>query len=96
MRIEKTDEFDRWIRGLRDLAGRLRILQRIDRLAHGNPGRVEPVGSGVSEMKINVGPGYRVYFIERSKGRIVVLLCGGDKDSQVRDVARAKALAANL
>ncbi|GJE43826.1 type II toxin-antitoxin system RelE/ParE family toxin [Methylobacterium soli] len=96
MQIEKTDDFDTWIGGLRDIAGRARILKRIDRFANGNPGDVEPVGDGVSEMRIDVGPGYRVYFVERVRGEIVVLLGGGDKSTQPRDIARAKDLAARL
>lgn len=91
--IRTTDIFDAWLLGLRDRMGRAKILKRIDRLQHGNPGVVRAVGEGVSELKIDFGPGYRVYFVERSDGCIVVLLCGGDKDTQPRDIARAKVLA---
>lgn len=94
--VSTTAEFDRWIDELRDVAGRARILRRIVRLQEGNPGVVAPVGHGVSEMKIDTGPGYRVYFIERANGSIVILLCGGDKRSQQRDIARAHALARSL
>ncbi len=91
--IRTTDIFDAWLLGLRDRMGRAKILKRIDRLQHGNPGSVRAVGEGVSELKIDSGPGYRVYFVERSDGCIVILLCGGDKDTQPRDIARAKVLA---
>ncbi|HEV2543526.1 MAG TPA: type II toxin-antitoxin system RelE/ParE family toxin [Methylobacterium sp.] len=91
--ILTTDIFDAWLLRLRDRMGRTKILTRIDRLQQGNPGVVRSVGEGVHEMKIDFGPGYRVYFVERTDGTIVVLLCGGDKDTQTRDIARAKALA---
>ncbi len=94
--VSTTAVFDRWIDDLRDVAGRARILRRIVRLQEGNPGVVAPVGGGVSEMKIDTGPGYRVYFIERASGFIVILLCGGDKGSQQRDIARAHELARSL
>lgn len=77
---------------LRDPRARARIAKRIDRLARGNPGDVKPVGEGVSEMRIDYGPGYRVYYAQRGK-HVVLLLCGGDKASQERDIRRAKALA---
>ena len=91
--VSTTELFDRWIVGLRDVAGRAHILRRIVRLQEGNPGHVASVGGGVSEMKIDTGPGYRVYFVERANGAIVILLCGGDQSSQVRDIARAHKLA---
>lgn len=91
--VRKTLQFDRCLKGLRDTQARARILKRIVRLGNGNPGVVEPVGEHVSEIKIDVGPGYRLYFIEPVKGRIVILLCGGDKDSQHRDIATAKRIA---
>lgn len=75
--------------------GKARIAARIDRLALGNPGDVKPVGAGVSEMRVAYGPGYRVYFVQRGR-TLVVLLCGGDKASQGRDVEQAKALAKEL
>ena len=81
--------------GLRDQRARAKIAARIERLAFGNPGDVAPVGEGVSEMRIHEGAGYRVYFVRRG-GTIVVLLCGGDKDTQTKDIAKAMALAAAL
>ena len=92
-RIIKSGTFDRWLSGLRDRQARSRILVRIDRLAGGNPGDVRPVGSGISEMRIDYGPGYRVYFIQVGSA-LVVLLCGGDKRTQSRDIKRALSLAA--
>ena len=91
----KTDAFDRWFRGLRDVRAKVRIDERIERLANGNPGDVRPVGSGVSEMRIDYGPGYRLYFVQRGK-TLIVLLCGGDKASQRRDIGRAIKLAEGL
>lgn len=90
--IIKTTDFDQWLRGLRDRKALVRINARIDRLASGNPGDVKPVGEGLSEMRIDHGPGYRVYFVRRGP-ILIVLLCGGDKDTQHKDVARAKTLA---
>ncbi len=90
--IVRSDTFDDWLRRLRDRQARARILVRIDRLATGNPGDIKPVGGGVSEMRIDYGPGYRVYLMQ--KGTVlVVLLAGGDKSTQVADIARAKAIA---
>ena len=80
---------------LKDRQGRARILTRIDRLEEGNPGNSRSVGGGVAELKIDFGPGYRVYYIQRGE-LVIVLLCGGDKSTQVEDVKRAKALAARL
>lgn len=93
--IRQTDEFSRWLGSLRDRQARIRIQVRIDRLALGNPGDVKPVGEGVSEMRIDYGPGYRVYFVRRG-GTLVVLLAGGDKRTQPRDIESALKLAANL
>ncbi len=93
--LKSTDEFSDWLRNLRDLRARAKILSRIDRLALGNPGDVAPVGRGVSELRIHYGPGYRVYFVQRGV-EIVILLCGGDKGSQGADVERAKKLADEL
>lgn len=90
--VVRTPEFARWLSRLRDSAARAVIARRIDRLASGNAGDVRPVGEGVSELRIDVGPGYRVYFVRRGE-RLIVLLCGGDKDSQARDIARARSLA---
>jgi putative addiction module killer protein len=92
MEVRKTNEFDRWINRLRDRVARARILERVRRLAVGNAGDVAPVGEGVSELRIHYGPGYRVYFIRRGSALIIVL-AGGDKDSQPADIRRAKELA---
>jgi putative addiction module killer protein len=89
----KTSTFDAWLRALRDRRAVMRIAARIDRLASGNPGDVKPIGGGLSEMRIDHGPGYRVYFMRRSS-IVIVLLCGGDKTTQQRDIEQAKALAA--
>jgi putative addiction module killer protein len=93
--VKRALEFSSWIKDLRDLRARAKVLSRIDRLALGNPGDVMPVGEGVSELRINYGPGYRVYYIQRGEG-YVVLLCGGDKDSQDADIKSAKKLASEL
>jgi putative addiction module killer protein len=90
--VVQTDEFARWLSGLRDSKAKTRINVRIDRLALGNPGDVKPVGSGVSEMRIDYGPGYRVYFIRRGQ-LLIVLLAGGDKRTQAKDIAKALELA---
>lgn len=90
--IRQTEIFAAWLERLRDRQARARITARIRRLSIGNPGDVKPVGSGVSEMRIDYGPGYRVYFIRR--GEVVsILLCGGDKRTLDRDIARAIDLA---
>jgi putative addiction module killer protein len=91
--VRQTADFARWISGLKDRTAKAKIAVRIDRLAIGNPGDMKPVGEGVSEMRIDHGPGYRVYFARRGKV-VVLLLCGGDKRTQARDIAAAKALAA--
>jgi putative addiction module killer protein len=90
--VRQTDVFADWFAGLRDRQARARITTRIRRLSLGNPGDVKPVGGGVSEMRIDYGPGYRVYFVRRGD-TVVVLLCGGDKRHQDRDIARALELA---
>jgi putative addiction module killer protein len=92
MRVEKTDEYRNWIDGLKDVAGRARILMRVDRLIHGNPGAHRNLTQGVSELKIDVGPGYRVYYSQRG-GRLLLLLAGGDKATQAKDIATAIRLA---
>ncbi len=92
MRIVRSDEFDSWLRKLRDGRARARVEARILRLSLGNPGDAKSVGEGVSEMKIDYGPGYRVYFIQRGE-ELVVLLCGGDKSTQDDDIRQAKAIA---
>lgn len=86
--IFRSETFDVWLRDLRDIRARARIEARILRLSRGNPGDVKPVGSGVSEMRIDYGPGYRVYFTRRGRF-VVLLLCGGDKRSQDADIKRA-------
>jgi len=86
--VRQTDEFRDWLDALRDVTGRARILMRIDRLAHGNPGSHRSLTRGVSELKIDVGPGYRVYYTWRG-GQVLLLLAGGDKTTQPRDIARA-------
>ena len=91
IQIEVTDVFDRWLKGLRDLQAKERIFARIRRLGQGNPGDVKPIGKGVSEMRINYGPGYRLYFVQRGD-MLVILLCGGDKSSQREDIDKAIAL----
>ena len=93
--IRKTDNFARWIDGLRDIRARARVLARIERLALGFAGDVKPVGEGVSELRIDYGPGYRVYFKKRGKA-LVILLAGGDKRTQTRDIKTALRLARNL
>jgi putative addiction module killer protein len=90
--VRQTEVFKAWFAGLRDQQARARIRVRIDRLSLGNPSDVKPVGSGVSEMRINYGPGYRLYFVSRGK-TVVILLCGGHKRSQDRDIAQAVELA---
>ena len=93
--VRKTEVYARWLDGLRDARARARVLVRVERLAAGNLGDVRPVGEGVSELRIDYGPGYRVYF--RKQGRtVVILLAGGDKRTQDRDIATALRLARNL
>jgi putative addiction module killer protein len=93
--VQKTDEFDKWLSGLADQKALAKIASRIERLGLGNPGDVRPVGEGLSEMRVPHGPGYRVYFKQTGK-TIVLLLCGGDKSTQVKDIKRAKEIAAEL
>lgn len=93
--IRQTDTYSTWFGRLRDVRARARILVRIRRLTLGNPGDVAPVGEGVSELRIHHGPGYRVYYTARGE-RLVILLAGGDKKSQQRDIAKAIELARNL
>ena len=93
--IRKTDELATWLDGLRDLRARARIQVRIKRLAVGNPGDAQAVGEGVSELRIHHGPGYRVYYKQRGR-ELVVLLAGGDKSSQAKDIKTALRLAQNL
>jgi putative addiction module killer protein len=93
--IRKTEVFSRWLDGLSDLRARARVQARIERLAGGNPGDVKPVGEGVSEMRIDYGPGYRVYFI-RQRRELVILLAGGEKTTQGADIKTALRLARSL
>ena len=95
MRVEMTEVYRDWIEGLKDRAGRARVQVRVDRLAHGNPGQHRVLTHGVRELKIDVGPGYRVYYTER-RGVLIVLLAGGDKSSQAMDIKAATELAKNL
>jgi putative addiction module killer protein len=93
--IRQTVVYSQWFSGLRDRQGRARIVARIRRLSLGNPGDVRPVGEGVSELRINYGPGYRVYFAQRGQ-TLVVLLAGGEKHTQDRDIKTALELAREL
>ena len=91
----RTPEFDEWLRALRDPVGKARILARLRSAALGNIGDCEPVGEGISEMRIHAGPGYRVYFTRRGQ-KVYLLLCGGDKSSQQKDIRIAKELLRQL
>jgi putative addiction module killer protein len=93
--VRQTAEFAKWIARLRDIRGRAKIAARIDRLSMRHPGDLRPVGEGISELRIHDGPGYRVYYVQRGTV-LIVLLCGGDKSSQSRDIATAKRLVAEL
>ncbi len=93
--VRRTEVYAEWLDGLRDVRARARVLVRVERLAAGNPGDVRPVGEGVSELRIDYGPGYRVYF-KRQGRAVVVLLAGGDKRTQGADIETALRLARNL
>ena len=93
--VRKTEIFAKWLNSLNDIRGRTHILVRIERLAAGNSGDVKPVGEGVSELRINYGPGYRVYY-KKYRQTVVILLAGGDKRTQTRDIKTAIQLARNL
>jgi len=93
--IHKTDVYVQWLDSLRDINARARVLAQVERLAAGNPGDVRPVGEGVSEMRIDYGPGYRVYYKKHGR-KVVILLAGGDKRSQASDIKAALRLARNL
>jgi putative addiction module killer protein len=93
--IRKTEIFAKWLDGLHDIRARARILVRLERLASGNPGDVKAVGKGVSELRINYGPGYRVYYKKYGQ-KVVFLLAGGDKSTQAKDIKTALRLAQNL
>ncbi len=93
--LRKTEAFTKWLDGLYDIHARARILVRIERLAAGNPGDVKAVGEGISELRIDYGPGYRVYY-RRHGRKVVILLAGGDKSTQAKDIKTALRLARNL
>lgn len=93
--VRQTDEYERWFESLRDPTARARVLVRIRRLSLGNPGDVRPVGEGVSEMRIDYGAGYRVYFVSRGEA-LIILLAGGDKRTQAHDIEVARELARGL
>jgi len=95
LQIRKTETFAQWLDGLRDVRARARVQVRVERLAAGNAGDVEPVGEGVSELRIDYGPGYRVYFKKHGR-EVVILLAGGDKRTQSADIKTALRLARNL
>ena len=95
LEVRRTEVFARWLDGLRDVRARARVQVRIERLAAGNPGDVRPVGEGVSELRIDYGPGYRVYYKGQGSA-VVVLLAGGDKRTQSDDIETAQRLARNL
>jgi putative addiction module killer protein len=92
LEIRKTSVFRKWMKKLKDAIAKAHINRRIDRLARGNPGDVESIGEGCSEMRIDYGPGYRVYFKDTGR-EIIIILCGGDKSTQQEDIDRAKRLA---
>ena len=93
--IRKTETYARWLDGLRDLHARARVLARVERLAAGNTRDVKPVGEGISELRIDYGPGYRVYYTMRGRA-VIILLAGGDKRTQAADIKTALRLARNL
>lgn len=95
MRIKTTEIYRDWINALKDRAARARIQMRVDRLVHGNPGQYRNLTEGISELKVDVGPGYRVYYTQRGQ-EFIILLVGGDKSSQQQDIALALELARNL
>jgi len=95
MRVEKSDLYREWVDALKDREGRARILVRVDRLIRGNPGQHRDLTDGVSELKIDFGPGYRVYYAQRGAG-LLLLLAGGDKSTQQKDIAIAIHLIKNF
>jgi putative addiction module killer protein len=90
--VVKSEAFNRWLKKLRDRRAAMRIAARIDRLAFGNPGDVVPIGNGLSELRIDYGPGYRLYYVQQGMV-LIVLLCAGTKQTQQKDIAKAKRLA---
>lgn len=95
LEVRRTAEFIKWLVNLRDVAARARIARRIDRIAAGHFGDTKPIGGGVSELRFAFGPGYRIYYTRRGQV-VVILLCGGDKGSQTRDIEHAKAMARDI
>lgn len=95
MRVEETEAYREWINALKDRVGRARVQVRVDRLVHGNPGKHRDLTDGVSELKIDVGPGYRVYYTQRGS-RLLLLLAGGDKSTQQKDIEMAISLVKNF
>lgn len=93
--IQQTDTFRKWWTKLRDRRARGVIFARLDRLSQGHFGDVQPVGAGISELRIHYGPGYRIYFQQRGNA-LIILLCGGDKSTQIKDIAVAKRLAGDV
>jgi putative addiction module killer protein len=93
--VRKTEVYAKWLDGLRDVRARARVLARVERLAAGHAGDAQPIGDGVSELRIHYGPGYRVYF-KRKGQELILLLAGGDKRSQTKDIKTALRLARNL
>ena len=94
-KVKKSTHFEKWMDSLKDLKGKIAIARRIERMCHGNFGDVKSVGDNVSELRIKVGPGYRVYFTKYEE-KLIVLLVGGDKSTQPKDIRRAKALLKEL
>lgn len=93
--LRRTDEFSDWLSRLRDSQARARVIVRIQRVEEGNFGDAAPVGDGVSELRVHYGPGYRLYIVSQGE-TVVVLLCGGDKSTQKRDIEKARKLAKEL
>jgi putative addiction module killer protein len=92
LKVVRSETFDRWLRKLKDRRAAARVLVRIDRLVAGNPGDVKPVGEGIFELRIDYGPGYRVYYLQDGD-ELIVLLCGGDKSTQDDDIKNARRIA---
>ena len=96
LELHRTDVYARWLDSLRDIRARARVQARVERLAAGNPGDVRPIGEGVSELRIDYGPGYRVYYKKQDHSIIIILLAGGIKRTQTNDIKMALRLARNL